>query len=564
MAYSPNNSSSSLTNSQQSSETPVLTCALANVKSNKTEPCDAESLTIEGDKRSVTTSLPRHRRTSNKPANGLASEKVELAKNYDLVLEVVAEVPLAGKANKDTKGTKLTINGTFVGKCPLKAHGELNFQPEVKSKLDKEKPVKLVGTSIPPMDVWGVGQESDGKIVKNFSYCWPSLNPEIKNCVITSSSCGVRTSGATKNGFIALVRIYRKDKWELNFVIPPFKKFSASRKPTKDEGVKTETQTQTNGETTSSSEKTRKDGLLIEHKATYQNKSGQTYEYEKNLDEAYTNKLIKTEYVADGLVSKTTKGNEGSEQTTFQVRPTLSLKKNGIESDFTKVINDVLAMANAVRNALDAIRDAVPKAGFSVSLDVSAFEGSIVGSWGYRVDPRYDSAEYKWVSFFADLAVNLCILKIDFSVMFGIDIRNPRTFFWNEGEKYQFTAMLKLELKLEANVSHKFTITGASDPERPESIGFEVPGEGTFYGEATANVWGYSISAKTGIEVNAKVSGSVKVGINTPLKVPWRLSREDWVVYFDLIGPKGSSEPRWEKIIWKEDDKWRSGELFGA
>lgn len=552
--------SSGLKGSDKTANSAIQGCPLkkGTDKKNTEKPCDVETITISDGKRSVTAIQPRHRRKASTSPAKLPKDKVTLMSSYDVILEVLAPVRL--EATDQKAGLPLQITESHHGTCADSKHPCVSADPSGLGPQDTEKPASIVLGCLAPYKVWGKALEKDATKSGSLLDLWPFGPQAVKDVNVTTQSCAVRLSSSVKSNYNGLVRVYREEEWSLSISIPTLVKAKHSYASERGGDRTTEGTLEVAGVTVKQDKVTRDKGGIKSIEKTYVNKDGQIVEAEKKRDQRMTVNLVDVEINA--VTTKTIKTNVyGVPETTREVTPSISLKRNGKEFSFTKLLNDLLNLSKAVKDALNAVKEIVPKVGFSMDLDVGVCEGSISGNWGYRPDASLDSAEYKWVMPYFDLQLQIVFLRIDFSLMFGIDVKSPNALLVEEGWIYALTLKVQLELGFAVETSVTVHLTGAEDPDKEEKKPFKGEGTAVFKGVGQITLMGKSLKAEAGTKITVTSTGNVKWGLNAGFYLDWSLARSGWIIYATAKGTTGN-EHRYENEIWEPAPNWRSGTLF--
>lgn len=560
------------TQQNRTTNSPATQCPY---KKNTQTPCDVEKLTItEKGGRNVVTSQPLSLRSPTQGSKLSASRK-HLAATYDLVLEMVAPFISSG-GTKETAGedakTNIKADVVMCGACPGKDHPAIAFTPLNNGSDDKEVAKDYKAATTGEIYVFGRALASDKKAIPelDFRYYWPFGNSAVKECTIKAASCGVRLKGKPKLGITGLIRIYRKEEYELNVTVPAFHSWKVEKKGHTEDGKKEREvtyQRKAGDEVRAETSVKSTDGNTTERTFGFTREDGTYVKGTKEVGKPLQVELVSTSYgyatSEQSTTTSTPSTGESETNTKFQIQPQFSLKRNGRELKITETINQILNFANTIKDALKAFQECVPKVGFRLSLEISAFEGSIGGKWGVRVDSSSDTAEYKWVSPYLDLSVNLTILKVVFTAMYGIEVKSPAILYWAEGDSFELTAKVEFKLELEAKLQTTLTL-GPEDPEA-KTAPFQGDSKITAEVKVVVNVFGYGMRARAGVDGGFEIEGAAIYGPNDPFKIAYKVHRKKWsfVAYFTAPG-KGEPSPDYEYELWAEAKNWRNGTVFGG
>jgi hypothetical protein len=548
-------------------------------QTNRTKPCDVDRLTLTDStsKRHVLAKIPTARRPPLAAGADAPARVKELSQKYDVVLEVVGDFPTESPKPLE-KVVKLQIDAKYEGNCPTKTHSLVTLTPLGEAKPE-EGPQTWHLSSPAPVEILALSGPGDkgGGPAKWLSPFWFFAN-DVKELEVVAESCGVRTSGKPRTTLNGLVRVYRNDVFTLSCKVPAFKKWKGEKGGSKDlkgtRETKSSSSTETWGRTTSEQSSTTsvnqkkgdstteqvvggRDGAgyarLSETSGT---KGGQAYLAE---DEKYTERSGVPGLTSKGASVTQSDSTDEGQKLVFaleptELSPTVSLKRNGHEVDFTKFINDLINLHQRISKAWNDIQHWVPKIGWSASFELSLLEGEISGEWGTKATDKWKSESYCWVDRYYDIRFGVKVLSYKLEISFGVDFSIPSLLDWF-GDAKLFEVVLKAAGAISGEASLSKTIAGSA-PTEPVQIDGSSKLE--IYVQGKVSALGYTYDAKGGVEGGIKFAGHL---ICSWTDCPHILGKAFFIetkLYARFIdGVTGDHSDQYERVIFKEKDIWQ-------
>lgn len=526
----------------------VEKCPLANT--NRTKPCDVELISLKqsqpeaGAGRMVKALLPTGQRPPAKPNPKLRPAQRDVAQTYDVVLEVVSAFPIEKEEFKKKEVALVEVNCGYKGTCSTHEPMMLlvcpttpdsNDEPAIATAFKKSVTVRSQAKSL-PADRKGQCRFQD------LAQMFKLDDSQVKTIEVTLESCGVRTSGKVKKSFRGLVRVYRKEQFDITLTVPSFKEFkrSKAKDSTYDVGK-----------------------VKFVTKETVENKSwagklGSEVREDGSLKELAV--TTNTPLMSEKLTVSDEDG-EVVEDKEWESRFKFSIKRNSVELSLsetvTKIVSTILKFKKLIKAACD-IQEWVPKVGYSFSLSMALMEGSVTGSLGWRPDAKLDTEEYKWVTRFGEITFKLTIFQIAFTLQFGVEASSPAILNWAGEKLFEFIAKVALELKNQLDLSKTIQLFGAEDDSKSDKKGHVIaslssPSTLDLFLQFKVNVYGYACEARGGFEAGLTVG----VDVIWPLNFHYKVTRTPGRLYAYWSKPgKSKPSPRWEHEIWGEKDIW--------
>lgn len=510
-------------NTQPDNEKVDSATAECPLKKNTRVPCDVESLQVEdgASGRSLKVMSSKNRVVEFAPKEAPLYIKANLLL-YDAVLELLSSYTNYGgnAENAEKKNVKLKISTKTVGKCPLNKHLAIKVAPL--NSLDKEDAKEWINKKPETLKIMARPHATDRSLGKWIAPFWQFGEAQVKQLVVSAESCGVLKKGKPNRALRCLVRVYRDDVYKLTFQVPAFKKIKRERK------------------------------AAIDVKGTVTKESSSEHS-------TWGSK----EYEASNKTSTTSKGvstSTGSEKFVFDVdeqddiKPTLSLKRNDKEVDFTKAINDILKLQEKLTESLNEIKKWVPKVGWWVEVDLSILTGEIEGSWGHRYPKTpADGARYKLVEQFYDIEFKLKLLDFSLTLGAGIDFSSPAVFDWFAGGK-ALEVILKAEGKLtcEVAVNKTFSSSGESDP-----VAVAGEGKADIYLQGKITVLAVTYEAKGGVTGGLEFKGSLVGSFLVTPQIDGMIGFVETKLYAKFVDGVREREEEFEVVIFNKKEIWK-------
>lgn len=217
--------------------------------------------------------------------------------------------------------------------------------------------------------------------------------------------------------------------------------------------------------------------------------------------------------------SRTPDSQSDSTKKPYQLSQGISLKRNGVELDITRMINSVLSTVSDVQKAFKSFQDNVPKVGFFAKLDISVMEGSLTGSWGNAARLKPDHARIWLAEPQFTITAKLKVFDLTFEAGFGVDWRVAGFF----SEKPTLEIVLKISLVLTLEVPWEASYSSA----RPKTLRSDLSADGTAVVQAVgrAGIMGVVIGASVDVSGGIKFSGAAECGMD---RAPFIEGKVEW------------------------------------
>ncbi|MCA8962693.1 MAG: hypothetical protein KDC38_19350 [Planctomycetes bacterium] len=514
------------------------------------------------------------------PADAPAHLKSPLS-SYDLVIEAVADpddkVFSADELAKIPPPTKkqVSIQGScgYEGACEAPHHPVMIVSPTSGSNWKLSTAVN--STSVGPIQA-GARGGYHGSVGGFFDRYWP-FGRGIQNIEVRADSCGAPSGQGYLGVLRALVAVYPDETYELAIKIPAFKQWKGSQEASVDLKGKKETSQSTSKSTwgktdesyKKSTEKSVQDGTdLTSESLTIRDGKVTTTLSESSGTKGFADHLSQSESEQHatsklgGLVEKKTtythSDSTEEDEKLFSDRSTevtqsISLKKNGVELPVTKALNDILNIAKRVQTAIEAVKNFVPKVGFSITASVSVLEGTITGKWGRELSSK-SGMRYRAVREYYSIEFDVTIFSLSLEAMLGFELI-VESFF---SSKKVVELILKGAFKNTIKATAKVTFTSSETPAPYEA---EASNELEFQAIAKAYtdfVYPVHYEASTTLKGGFDVKATLTVSRDKAPDALIRLRQKATEVEVKLIGPE--KKVKVEKFqIWKEEElgSWR-------
>lgn len=239
------------------------------------------------------------------------------------------------------------------------------------------------------IQVFRKSRGTDENRFSSFIDIWP-VRWGFQDYRISAWVCGVRKGGPAVRSQHTAIRVYPSDQWQLDIKAPSL--FSGSIK----HGTNTWDEANPTSKTTATAT------ANLRHTVA-------TAKGERSVSGG------RSSYTGS-LESKAAGGTDGEIDTRVKVE----LKRNG---DKVLGLDWILTAINALKNIeatvksiTDAIKKFKPKVGWDFSFGIEVLAGSLKATWGFKehLDRR--------VFFAYSVSVKLTLLKVSFSVAFGVDL----------------------------------------------------------------------------------------------------------------------------------------------
>ena len=537
---------------------------------NTRVPCDIRDLTIKDIKSGK--SINCTKRSQGNPIPEDVSQRYHsLLNSYDTVLELLSDYDSTRQPAE--KLATLTISASPLGTCPQGKHVAIVMRP--KSAQDSADSYKWMNQTVSGVEVKARSAAGDfggpGTWIAPF---WFFADDDIKDIEVTAEACGVRASGTPVRKFSSLVRVYRNDVYTLTFKVPSFKEFSREVAASKDVSGsvvnKSSKTTKTYGEETSGTAHTttRSDNAYHEksqwsgtdskdilHKQTvgYGIKDGQ---YEETHEASRTQRGQLNRAIQDGRTARHKHSTKDGDEFIFDIeeqrlKPTISLKRNSIETDFTKSINDLINFQRRLLKAFNDIQGWIPKVGWKFTANMSIMIGEISGSWGNRYPPnpvKYDRLVY--VDPFFDLNFDIKLIEYKLFLMFGIDFSTPEVLRW-------LGADIQVILKAQGDIKGVLAVNETLKSGEFTPVQLKTDSTVDIYVHGKIQVNDIVYEGKGGVTGGIQFEGDLKAGFNTVPHVDGEFYFIETYAYVKLIDEVYGRNDEFKRKVFSKKTIWK-------
>ncbi len=313
------------------------------------------------------------------------------------------------------------------------------------------------------IQVFRKSRGTDESKLRSFIDIWP-VRWGFQDYRISAWVCGVRKGGPAVRSQHTAIRVFPADQWELELVAPSL--FSASIK----RGTNSWDPNNRTSETTATAAVNGRRGTGTA-KGVWETSNGAT---------SFTGSLERS------------KDDPNAIETRFK----LEMKRNGQKvMGLDWILTAINALKNieaTVKSIGDAIKKFKPKVGWDFSFGVEVLTGTLKATWGFKewLDRR--------VFFAYSVSLKLVLLKVSFSVAFGVDLTI---------EGYGFIA--NIEGKIEGSLTVSADVERKSPGDREWKLTrftSDVPASLTAKGMAIHDrVLSLTAAAESGFESDGKV-----------------------------------------------------------
>jgi hypothetical protein len=415
---------------------------------------------------------PLTKRLRGKPISDDLDKSVgALLQRYDHVIDAVAAYP--GREDAGPKEV-VTVDMTskYLGVCATKKHGELKLTQTVNPsnwifdkatgqyKASKFPNVEKVGEKLGPLTVFAANLSQDfGVAGGNLSVffdilrtLWPSHKP--RTIELTATTCGKRVDKSQPNlSLNTLLRIYRKDSYQIGIKVPAFGKFTKSGSGTVNGDAKSTSEssrsTMFGRNRTSTSSERSSDGYSHSQE-TWKGNEGARYSQSASNDAlpGRTNReSVAWKSSGGGIKYTETKGNFSGKRYAsatelygdLKKAPgfALVLKRNDRELSFSpdpnapksgaktiadRVIGGLEKAGKAIQDAIDVFNSA-PQFGWKFEIEIAFLEGSAAFQWEPKLLPKTSSGRYYPVRHQGTFKLALDVFALTAKLSFGIEAR---------------------------------------------------------------------------------------------------------------------------------------------
>ncbi len=471
-------------------------------------PCNCKSLTVtcvvNDYGKDATRKLETKKKKRGEPLpKGASKRTIDLLGKYDFVIDMVGGYYTKQDQNPDK--VKVTGKGEHVGNCGFHVHPAMCMKglgpvPELPKGEEWKK-----GDDIGPKEFTAREVDQDITdpsgimvIIDIIKSLWPLYNP--KQIEVKEVSCGILPKGAKEEpatDLIALVRIFRHDKYAIGLKMPALFKVEESQSGTLTGEKSFDSDRKTSNtfgrNQTSSTAKVEGD----EYKYTQSSQRGGTgsaYSTSGNKDERHfsqqstsgegTKYDTKDDVTTVGTMKKLERSGRGFE---------LFISRNGRE--FGKEIepgekkSKVDMVLDGIDKAIDALSKLhhmfkkLPQVGWKFSFEMSLLQGELALEWESKhvkepkFDERYYAVEHKMA---VTIAMHLIYMKIDLS--FGVEAMAAGT-----GVSVKVGGYVSLDIPVQAELT-------IDDGKPAVEVSLRPEAKVAIYGDGKASVFGWSLA----------------------------------------------------------------------
>lgn len=528
----------------------VQGCGSPVARKNPDKPCDVTLLEVNvtTGKDTVADFKATARRIYEPPPEKAPDRIKSDLGSYDFVIEAVSADPSV----KDSKGgpakderANASISTAWYGSCPLRSHPLVVMNPL--DSRDSSLANQWHSATPPKTELPG---RNPGFIAKEFGWTrFPKMEP--MPIEVTATSCGVRFDKTPVNELKSLIRIYPKDEWKIELKLPAMSERKYGRSSSKDlKSGEVTSQKQSSNEswgspvkksaqsvTRDSSGKVTKEsysggsnasGQYVQDSLERESGAGEassTYEQRATSGNILYGSSSSTKFVTTG------DGEAGGSET--EIKPSLTVSRNGSELNVTKVVNTIIKVIETGKEAFysfEKLLKIVPKIGYTLNLSLVFLEGSLSYARGYRVSKTLHSDRYTAVTSYADIGVTIKIIEASIELGIGFDITVPNIVDWF-ATKNIFEVLVKLAGNITASCELECKVQMQDEEAEKEvelkpSVGFKV------YLAASAMLLGVGIRTEAGvISKGIYVSGKAVFSGEEPMTITAEVGLAEGVAY---------------------------------
>lgn len=554
------------------------------LQKNTKDPCDIASLKIEDGASGRSIEISKSRVKETVPEEAPPHIKTHLA-SYDAVFELLSAPALTtgNSKNAKEKNASLGLVATRIGVCPLKQHLALNIIPL--DLIDAQDRHVLDGNTCPaPVKVLGRAHATDKGPASWIAPFWKFGEEQVKQLAVGAESCGVLAQGKPNKTLKCLVRIYRDDVYTLTFQVPAFHNFKREWKAEKN--VKGTVTRESSYEHSIRGDKVFEESQQIQKNVNpsqrtdyITNTSGamnaqgnyQTQQYAEGVKKGVTvseqQRTLTERSGSPGLgradktytATTTTTSNEGRKfvfdvNAQKEFKPTVSLKRNGNEVNFTKAVNDLINLQQRLVKSFNEIKNWVPKVGWWVEMDLSILTGEIEGNWGNRYPEKpKDGDRYKLVEQYFDLDFNLKLIDYSVSLAAGIDFKSPEILDFIGGGRL-LEVILKIQGKIFGEVTVKEKLTSLTEDKAVQIVGDSTMDINV---EGSVTVLAIKYQAIGGVKGGIKFEGALVGSMRVVPHIEGEFGFIETIAYAIITSKRDGDSERFEKIIFNKKNIWK-------
>lgn len=430
-----------------------------------TDPCDAAELNIQetGAKQQVFCDTKARKDCS------LTDKHLALLGDADLLLECIADFD-NNYGITPSKKVSFVIDAKMTPQHSVHSnHPALYWDPQKNKDYDDKYEVTC-DTSLEKKDKLAPSIRNESGHNQGWLSKYWNFNNNEKIFRVAIYGCGIVDSGEANRSLSGLIKIYPNQTWKVTLSIPAFATIKKTRDGSIDlrgnrvsnssssytsnfgqSGGSQSTNTTVNrsqGNNTTSSTVSMTQGGATESATHTQGMQG--FDAFASESESYTGAAPRLagrrEYYSAG--DSTNEGESFLGTNNLHFGPQFSLTLNGQSLDVAKRINNILTIAKTIRDTWNELQKWAPSIGWKASLDVSLFEGSFSGEWGYRSTPKPENDRIWLVERYIAVEAELKLFYCKASISFGIDIKVEN---WITGRPF-VQVVLKIEGAITVNV----------------------------------------------------------------------------------------------------------------
>ncbi|MCP4986006.1 MAG: hypothetical protein GY928_08035 [Colwellia sp.] len=520
--------------------------------STAVDPCDITSLTITNSKDKQTVSCTVKARSDK----SLSRKEMVLLGQYDLLLECMADFENNWGA-KPSKVAEIKVDAkrSPAGSCKINdQHPAILFSALRNGDANDELPSGLTKGTHEIKDLLAPSQHrSSGRGQGWLAQFW-NFNENEKLISVAVSTCGIVEKGRANGTLKGLIKIYPIQTWKLSLKIPAFAEIKKSRGASIDlRGTKKTSQSSSRStgwgssgsSSSSSTEVNIGDGTHLQNESlSYTNdrvtETLATTEGTKK-NEAYIKEEESAIYGSSNFLGGTTESLQYSEATdenaelqssqAFTVKPALTLTVNGQSLAVTDRINNIIYIAQTIRDTWNELQNWAPKIGWSASLHIALLEGEISGEWGYRASQELSGARICRVEPYYRISAQVMLVKCVTIVSFGVEFGVEN---WFNGRN-----LVEIVVKLQGTVSlelpFKAEMTSGNHSQKPAALSAKSKAEIKAVGRAM--LLDYTHEASVSIDGGFAIDAEFKCGFKQDPVFDAKLYSLPVMVYIVLSRP---------------------------
>lgn len=505
-------------------------------------------------------------------ADSPASPRLE--SGYDFLYEVTADYE--GSETEKLKPTTVALEVPYAGRCPVKAHPDVTWYPlGSTNKACRELTMELVAPKVERN--WG----------KTGWAVFASRGQEFQDYVVVAASCGIGSGSKVNATLRGLVRVYRTNKWDVTFELPPFRSWKYERKELRQakasDGFKVE-------KTESDKFTAKRFGTSVAgggYSTTRSHEGGTEFETSTGSSVVAPGVVVSSGRrsplnapssassfreielprgpTAIGIVESkkvTTSFDDATGQVDIETSSELSVKptfkftisRNGRELEVVEVVQSIVNAVMLIKRTMSDFIDLVPQVGLKVSFDVSLLEGSLTGTRERVLCPA--AGRVARVDDKASFTVKLKFLAIKLEVSFGLAMKSEGVL-----DDLAQTELLAIEATIELIIEGSVEVSGTFS--RRSDV---VKGAGEIKPTLKLNGHATIIGYKYGIEgvLDGGLTAEATIDLNeSPFRAAGKIERSALEAKLSAFCAGSKTTKLIDKTIFKAKPIWQ-GPIFGA